>query len=441
MKLDRRSFIRSSALAGAAFGTAPFLRAAEVGTKQFRTALIGAGWWGKNILQEAMASRRCKIIALADVDATTAEVAADQVHDSSGDKPKIFPDYRDLLAKEKPDIVIIATPDHWHALNTIDALKSGAHVFVEKPTGHTINESRAMLQAARATDRVVQVGLHRRIGPHHVTGMKFLKSGAVGDIGLVRLFANSGGGKETASPNEEPPEGMDWNFWCGPAPRRPFNKKLHPGGWRHFLDYANGTLGDWGVHWLDQVLWWNGGEYPKRVFCTGGRPVIGPPVLNDKEQTSDAPDHQVATFEFEKFTCLWEHRHFAEDNMEKHKVGAYFYGSKGILHIGWRDGWTFYPSTKSGKMEHEDAQLQEPDGHNIKLLWADFLESIDQRRPPVATIELAHRASVLPLLAMISWRVGRSVTWDSGKEEIVNDAEANKLRSRPYRAPWIYPTA
>lgn len=439
--MNRRSFIHSTALAGAAaFTRAPFIRAADAGTKQFRTALIGCGWWGKNILGEAIASRRCKIVALADVDSTTGEVAVEQVKDLSGDTPKLFSDYRELLAKEKPEIAIIATPDHWHALNTIEALKNGAHVFVEKPTGHTVNESRAMLHAARATDRVVQVGLHRRIGPHHVSGMKFLKSGAVGEVGMVRLFAYSGGGKETPAANEEPPDGMDWNFWCGPAPLRPFNKKLHPGGWRHFLDYANGTFGDWGVHWLDQVLWWNGAENPKKIFCTGGRPVIGPVVLNAKEQTSDAPDHQVATYEFEKFTCMWEHRHFAENSSEKHKVGAYFYGTKGLLHIGWRDGWTFYPSSKSGKTEHEEAQLQEPDGHNIKLLWADFIEAIDRRRPPVATIELAHRSSVLPLLGMISWRVGRAIVWDGAKEQITGDAEASKLLSRSYREPWVYPT-
>jgi predicted dehydrogenase len=441
MKLHRRSFLRSTLLAGAGFSAAPFVLGAESATKQFRTALIGCGWWGKNILAEAIASRRCKIVALADVDTTGGEVAGEQVKDLSGDSPKFYSDYRELLAKEKPDIAIIATPDHWHALNTIEALRNGAHVFVEKPTGHTVNESRAMLRAARATDRVVQVGLHRRIGPHHVSAMKFLKSGAVGDVGMVRLFANSGGAKETAAPNEEPPEGMDWNFWCGPAPLRPFNKKLHPGGWRHFLDYANGTFGDWGVHWLDQVLWWNDGEPPEKVFCTGGRPVIGPAVLNEKEQTSDAPDHQVATYQFPKFTCIWEHRRFGENSAEKHKVGAYFYGSKGLLHIGWRDGWTFYPGNRGGKMEHMDAQLQEPDGHNIKLLWADFLEAIDQRRKPVANIEIAHRATLLPLLGMVSWRVGRAIAWDANVEQITGDPEANKFLARPYREPWKYPAA
>jgi predicted dehydrogenase len=271
--------------------------------------------------------------------------------------------------------------------------------------------------------------------------MQFLKSGAVGEVGMVRVFAHGGGDVEKPSLNEAPPEGMDWDFWCGPAPLRPFNKRIHPGGWRNYLDYANGQLGDWGVHWLDQVMWWSSGAPLKRVFCAGGRPVRGVPVLNTKEQTSDAPDHQIATYEFEKFTCVWEHRRFADNNSEKHKIGAYFYGTKGVLHLGWRDGWTFYPSAKSGKIEHENPQLQEPDGHNLALLWSDFMESIDQRRAPVAGIELAHRATVLPLLGMVSWRVGRSLAWDAATEKIIGDPEANQLLSRPYREPWIYPSA
>src|SRR4051812_32531782 len=263
--MNRRHFIRTSAIAG----IAPFVRAAEQAI--FRTALIGCGWWGKNVLREALGSGRCKVVGLADVDANALEVAGEQVNDVSGDTPKLHRDYRELLAEEKPDVVIIATPDHWHALNTIDSLKAGAHVYVEKPTGHTVNESRAMLRAARESGRVVQVGLHRRIGPHHVSGMKFLKSGKVGNIGMVRCFAHSGGGHENPRPNAAPPKNLDWDRWCGPAPMRPFNGKIHPGGWRNFLDYANGTFGDWGVHWLDQVLWWTEEKYPKKIFCVGGR--------------------------------------------------------------------------------------------------------------------------------------------------------------------------
>ncbi len=436
--MNRRSFIHTAASVSL-LAQAPYILAQKPGRK-WRIALIGSGWWGKNILKQALASGQCEVVALCDADSMALEVAVEQVNELSGDKPKRYKDYRELLEKEKPDIVIIATPDHWHALQTIAALKYGSHVFVEKPTGHTVNESRAMLKAAQDSGRVVQVGLHRRVGPHHVNAMKFLKSGAVGEVGMVRIFAHGGGGREQPQRNSEPPESLDWDLWCGPAPKRPFNGKLHPGGWRNFLDYANGTLGDWGVHWLDQVLMWTDEKYPKRVYSTGGRHIAGAAVLNDREQTSDAPDHQVAVYDFEKFTCVWEHRRFAENSAEKHKIGAYFYGTKGTLHIGWQDGWTFHPSRDSDKMLHEDSQLQQPDGHNLKILWDDFITAITDKKYPAAGIELAHRSSVLPLLGMISYKVGRSINWDGTKEQIIGDPSANALLSRPYRDPYTYPT-
>lgn len=435
--MNRRTFLQVAANTGILV-QAPFVLAQKPGRK-WRIALVGSGWWGKTVLKEAIASGQCKVVALCDVDASALEVAADQVTDLNGDTPKTYLDYRELLEKEKPEIVIIATPDHWHALQTLAALKSGSHVFVEKPTGHTVNESRAMLKASRESGRIVQVGLHRRLGPHHVNAMKFLKSGAVGEVGMVRIFAHSGGGVEKPQRNSEPSEGMNWDMWCGPAPKRPFNGKLHPGGWRNFLDYANGTLGDWGVHWLDQVLMWTEEKYPKRVYSTGGRQIAGAPVLTELEQTSDAPDHQVAVYDFEKFTCIWEHRRFAENNAEKHRIGAYFYGTKGTLHIGWQDGWTFYPNRDSDPQVHEPSQLQQPEGHNLKILWSDFLDSIESKRSPAAGIELAHRSSVLPLLGMISLKVGRSIQWDGANEQIVGDAVASALLSRPYRAPYLYP--
>src|ERR1043166_2721321 len=248
MTLTRRDFMAATIPLVAA----PFVRTPARRDK-FRTALIGSGWWGKNILKEAMEAGRAKVVALCDVDAGILGTAAEFVKNGNGDAPKTYPDYRELLEKEKPEIVIVATPDHWHSLASIAALKAGAHLFVEKPTGHTVGESQAMLKAARESGRVVQVGLHRRIGPHHVSAQKFLKEGGAGTIGMVRLFAHYGGGAEKPFANAAPPEGMNWDFYCGPSPLRPFNRRIHPGGWRQFLDFGNGQLGDWGVHWLHQV--------------------------------------------------------------------------------------------------------------------------------------------------------------------------------------------
>ena len=436
--MNRRRFLSSTA--AATVGAPAILNAQPKAGKKYKTALIGSGWWGMNILREAIAAKTCGAISLCDVDADALEVSADEVNDLTGSPAKTYGDYRGLLGEEKPEIVIVATPDHWHALPAIAALESGAHLFLEKPTGHTILESRAILNAANAADRVLQMGMHRRIGPHHVSGMEFLKGGGAGDIGMVRMFVANSGGIEQPSPNANTPEGLDWDMYCGPAPLRHFNRKIHPGGWRNFLDFANGTLGDWGVHWLDQVLWWTDEKFPKRIFSTGGRPVRGEAVSDPGAQTSDAPGAQVATYEFESFTATWEHRKFGGKGAEKTGVGCYFYGSKGTFHMGWRDGWTFYPSKRGEKSIHVDPAFDnEKDGHNLTPLWADFIQAIETGKKPVADAEVGHQASTMALLGMLSLKAGRSVEWDGEKEQVVGDPEANRLLKREYREPWEYP--
>lgn len=440
MPLSRRSFLASATASSLSVASAPWVLA-QSKAKRYRTALIGTGWWGMNILAEAVKAGQSQVVALCDCDENQLETGADELSGLTSDAPKKYRDFRELLDKEDIEVAIVASPDHWHALQSIEALKAGAHVFVEKPTGHTIGESRAMLNAARQADRTVQVGLHRRIGPHHVSGMQFLKEGGAGNIGYVRMFVHGGGGREEPTPNGDVPKGLDWDLYCGPAPLRPFNRKIHPGGFRNFLDFANGTLGDWGVHWLDQVLWWSDEKWPKRIYSSGGRPIAGPAVFNDKEQTTDAPDHQSAVFEFESFTATWEHQKFGGNGPEAHPFGCYFYGTKGVFHMGWRDGWTFYPN-RGGSPVHEDPQFDDqPDGHNIPLLWADFLKCIETKSTPVADIEIGHRATNMSLLGMLSYKLGRSIDWDGDKETIPGDEEAIKLLTREYRGEWKYPEA
>ncbi len=429
MRTDRRNFIKSSVAASLALRGFPHILGET--PDKYRVALIGTGWWGMNILHTAMESGECKVVAMADVDENQLNPAAADVEKLSGEKPARYRDFRELLHKEKPDIAIVATPDHWHPLITIAAVKAGAHVYVEKPISHTILEGRAMVKAAREHNRVVQVGLHRRVSPHNVSGMEFLKSGKAGKIGMVRAFVHYPGGPGEPTPDSPAPPGLDWDMWCGPAPRRSFNKRIHPKGFRMFLDYANGQLGDWGVHWMDQILWWTEEKYPKKVFSTGGRRVL--------RDNTDAPDTQVASFEFESFTAVWEHRLYAGNTAERTDIGCYFYGTEGTFHMGWLDGWTFYPDDPKKPTLHQDAQLHQPDDQNIRELWADFLQSIKTGRRPVCDIENGHRSTNMSLLAMLSLKLGRSIRWNGEKEQIIGDSEADKLLRRPYRAPWYYP--
>lgn len=439
MATSRRTFLSTSVAAGAVLAAAPAIHAAGK-AKRYRTALIGTGWWGMNILGEAVASHECEVVALCDVDDRQLDAAVDKLKPQTSDQPKRYKDYRELLAKEKPDICIVATPDHWHPLIMIAAVQAGAHVYVEKPIGHTIKEGRAMVNAARETKRVVQVGTHRRVSPHNMSGMEFLKSGKAGKIGMVRAFVHYPGGPEQPTPNAAVPTGLDWDMWCGPGPLRPFNPSIHPKGFRNYLDYANGTLGDWGIHWMDQILWWTDEKWPRKISTTGGRFIKGKPVNDGKAQTTDAPDTQITTFEFESFSAVWEHRQYAANNAEHTNVGCYFYGTQGTFHMGWEDGWTFFNAFNKKETKHEDPKLNKPDNQNIKELWADFLSAIQNDRQPTCDIEIAHRSTNMSLLGMLSMKLGRSIEWDGEKETIVGDEAANKLLSREYRKPYQYPS-
>jgi predicted dehydrogenase len=428
--MNRRNFIHTSATS-LAFSALPILPALSHQVKQYKTALVGSGWWGTNILRCAIQAGESKVVALCDVDENQLKKCREEVGKLTADQPKIYRDYREMLAKEKPEIVIVATPDHWHALCCIAAIESGADVYVEKPISHTLMEGRAMVNAARKHGRIVQVGTHRRVSPHNISGMNFLKSGKVGKIGMVRAFVHYGGGAGEKLPEIEPPKGLDWDFWCGPAPLHTYNAGIHPRGFRQYMDFANGQLGDWGIHWIDQVLWWTEEKYPKQIYSAGGRAI--------KKDNTDSPDHQVAVWKFEDFTLEWEHRMFAANEAEKTNVGCYFYGTEGTFHMGWQDGWTFYPSNKNKQIVHENPQLNKPDDQNIKELWADFLGSIKSRKLPVCDIEIGHRSSNVALLGNLSMKLGRSINWDGEKEIIPNDPEANKLLRRDYRGAWVYP--
>ena len=431
MNVNRRSFLSAAAAASAALA-APAVHGAEK-NKRYKTALIGSGWWGMNVLRTAIEAGQSDVVAMCDVDRRQIDKAAAEVQELTGTAPKKYKDFRELLDGEKPEIAIVGTPDHWHPLITIAAVKSGAHVYVEKPVCHTIREGRAMVNAARAAGRVVQVGTHRRVSPHNVWGINFLKEGKLGKVGMIRAFVHSGGGPGQPTPNADPPAELDWDMWCGPAPLRPFNPAIHPRGFRQFLDYANGTLGDWGIHWMDHITWFSGDQmWPKMVSSTGGRHIL--------EDNTDAPDTQVVQFEFDGFTAVWEHRRYAANNAEKHPLGIYFYGTEGTLHIGWRnDGTTFYPRAASQEPINVPPELHTPDYQNIPELWADFLDAIRSGRRSVCDIEIGHRSTSMSLLGMLSLKLGRSVAWDGDKETCPGDDEANQLLRREYRKPWVYP--
>jgi len=433
--ISRRRFIEvGTATAGLVSVLANPAVHAQSKAKKYRTALVGSGWWGMNILTAAIQSGTVEVVALVDVDKNLLNPAWAKVKETTGAEPKAYGDYRDMLEEQKPEIVICATPDHWHPLITMDANKAGAHVFVEKPVSHTILEGAAMVKTARETDRKVQVGTHRRVSPANKAAIEFLHAGGAGKVGMVRAFVHYQGGPGSKTPDSDVPDGLDWDLWCGPAPLVPFNRRIHPRGFRSFFEFANGQLSDWGVHWMDQVNWWNQDkEMPKMVASTGGRFIT--------EDNTNTPDTQNAVFQFNDFVLEWEHRNFAGNGPEHHNVGCYFYGTKGVLHLGWIEGATFYPSkdVNAEPSWHVPAQLHEPDQQNIPELWADFIDAIECNRLPVCDIDKGFRSTAFSLLAMLSLKIGRSVQWDHDNLRCIGDEEATKLLKREYRAPFVYP--
>lgn len=428
--MNRKDFIKHSSLGVMGMITHPYIVKKQ--TSKYNAVLIGSGWWGTNILREGIRTGELKITALCDVDEAQLKKCKDEVVKLCSDNPKLYKDFRECIEKEKPEIVINATPDHWHALIAIYALNHGAHVFLEKPISHTVLEGAAILKAARNNKRVCIVDFHRRYSPHNVSGIDFLRSGKAGKIKEVKAFVqyNWGPGKLEEQPTV--PQGLDWDMYCGPAALTTYNPAIHPRGWRHYRNFANGQIGDWGPHWFDQILWWSEEKAPKSIFSSwtaGGR-----------DSRSDTPTTQTAVYTFESFVVTWDHTVFNSHKEKKSEnVGVYFHGTEGTFHMGWIQGWTFYPNNQNKEVIHEDAKLDQPDGQNIKMVWQDFLQCIKTNKLPHADIAAGRNATNMALLGMVSAQLGRSIQWDDNTNKIKEDKEANALLSRKYRGNWKYP--
>lgn len=426
----RRIFLQQSALAATSVFARPFIT--RLPQAKFKTVLIGSGWWGMNILREGLRTGEVSIAGLCDVDQNQLKRCQAEVGKWCNDQPRHYTDYRECLRKEQPDIAIIATPDHWHALPAIAALQGGAHVFLEKPIGHTVKEGTAIVKAARDAQKVCIVDFHRRYSPHNVSANQFLRDGKAGKINNVKAFVNYNWGKGQMEAESPVPEGLDWNAYCGPAPLQPYHAGIHPRGFRQYMAFANGQIGDWGPHWFDQILWWTEEKMPRRIYSTWKTGL--------RDSRADAPEIQTAIFEFEDFTCTWEHSLLNPcPERRTENVGVYFYGTEGTFHLGWQKGWTFFPTDPKKETIHVDPTLDEPDQQNIALVWRDMLACIHGKKTPLADVQKGKYATDMALLANIAAQTGRALQWDADKDIVVGDKGANKKLQRAYRGPWQYP--
>ena len=445
MVINRRRFIRTSAAAAAAAASLPF--DALFKGRALRVGLIGSGWYGKTDLLRLIQVAPVEVVSLCDVDERMLSGAADIVAErqASGKRPLTYGDYREMLAEGDLDIVLIATPDHWHALPMIEAVKSGADVYVQKPISVDVVEGRAMVAAARKYGRVVQVGTQRRSTPHLIDARdRYVASGRLGEVALVETYCYYHMRARQNPPDTEPPEHLNYEMWTGPAPMRPYNPLVHPRGWRNFMEYSNGIVGDMCIHMLDMVRWMLGLGWPDRISSTGG-------ILVDTDSKANTTDTQSATFEFGNLPVLWQHRTWGTPADPDYPWGATIYGSRGTLKLSVHS-YDFIP-VGDGEPEHGDVvyELDEyPEDRSeeglerhvapaIRRHMEDFLDAIAKRGRPVADIEEGHISTASCILANIALEVGRTLEWDAEKQQVVGDEEANLLLARPYRAPWTHP--
>lgn len=449
--MHRRSFLQKGSAALAFGAAATYLPTTFAAEKSLRVGLIGTGWYGKADLLRLIQVSPVDVVSLCDVDQHMLAEAADLVsqRQKSGKKPRTYGDFRKMLGEKDLDIVLIGTPDHWHALPMIEACKAGADIYCQKPTGVDVVESQSMVAAARKYGRVVQIGTQRRSTPHLIEAReRYIQSGKLGTIGRVNIccyWHMRNRDTLAQAPDTTPPDFLNYDLWTGPAPMRPYNKIVHPRGWRAFMEYCNGIVGDMCVHMFDMTRWMMDLGWPQRITSSGG-------ILVDKAARANITDTQEVTFDYGNLQVVWTHRTWGSDPDPKYPWSATFYGDKGTLKASVF-GYDYIP-LGNGTPVHQDVGMeleQYPEDKTEKDLeqhcapairghMKNLLACRETRAKPVADIEQGHISSASCILGNLSLKLGRELTWDPVTHTVVGDDEANRLLARPYRAPWVHPT-
>jgi predicted dehydrogenase len=442
--VNRRNFLQAGA-AGLAV-SATHIHAAPEARPQ-RVGLIGCGWYGKCDLFRLLQVAQVEVVSLCDVDRRMLDEAAQMVamRQTSRRRPRTYGDYREMLRQRDLDIVLIATPDHWHALPMIAAVEAGADVYVQKPISVDIVEGQAMVAAARRHRRVVQVGTQRRSTPHLIEARdRVIREGLLGRVGHVEIYCYYHMRTRENPPDSDPPENLDYEMWTGPAPLRPYNRLVHPRSWRAFMEYGNGIVGDMCIHMLDMVRWMLGLGWPRRVSSSGG-------ILVDRGSKANITDTQTATFEFPDYSVVWQHRTWGQAPDPDYPWGATIYGERGTLKLSVHR-WDYTP-VRQGERIHRDVVMEldrYPEDRTerdlerhvapaIRRHMQDFLTAIRTRGRPVADIQEGHISTASCILANLALRLNRTLAWDAERQRVTGDEEANRLLRRPYRRPWVHP--
>lgn len=430
-KLNRRTFLGRSALAGGllALGSSPFVRASEAApSDKIRLGVIGCGGMGQVDLADFVANADVECVVVCDLDDARLAKGIEICTKAGRKAPETTKDFRRVIDRKDIDAVLVATPDHWHALPMIMACQAGKDVYVEKPLGKTIDEGRAMLEAAKRHNRVVQMGSQWSSCGHIQEAAEMVRSGKLGKVNLCRGWAYLDWLPTVGrKPDGEPPAGIDYDMWLGPAPKRPFNPNRFHFNFRWFWDYAGGLMTDWGVHLINMQQMGMGLEAPTKVFSSGGKFVF--------DDDSETPDSQVTVYEFPKYQMIWEHRAGMNNGLHGRPWGVQWCGSEGSIILNDQG----YEIIAERKKESLDSEKRPGTGNPHFAHVRNFLDCVKSRKQPVLNLEIGHHVSNLAALGNISYRTGRAVRWDAVNEKIIGDAEADALVGCEYRAPWKLP--
>lgn len=410
--------------------------------------LIGAGWYGKSDLWRLMQVAPVEVVSICDPDKNILKEAVElaQQKQKSKNTPRAYNDYREMLKQDAPEIVLVGSPDHWHALHAIAAIEAGADVYVQKPVSRDVLEGEAMVAAARKHKRVVQAGTQRKSTPHLIDAKKqVVDAGLLGAIGHVELCCYYHMRANGNPPVEQVPDFLDYEMWTGPAPLRPYDGLPHIRWWRTFMEYGNGIMGDMCIHMLDTARWMLNLGWPKKISSSGG-------IYVQKEGKSNISDTQSAVFEYGPFNVTWQHRTWGTSPDPDYPWAVFIYGEKGTLKASTMKA-DFIPRDKKQKPLHFECLFEReryPEDVNEKGIelnaapatrrhMIDFLAAIETRGRPVADIEEGHISTASCILANLACDVGRTLAYNPAKKVVTNDREATKLLRRKYRKPWQHP--
>lgn len=380
--------------------------------ERIRIGCIGVGNQGRGNLRKHLADT----VAVCEVDSDRLAEAKDTVEKSNKSACAAYRDYRKLLDDKNIDAVVVTTPDHWHALITVDACAAGKDVYCEKPLSLTVADGQAMVKAARKYQRIVQTGSQQRSDDRFRLACELVRSGRLGKIHTVKAGISGVNLKGQAVADCDPPTVLDYDFWLGPAPQRPYNPNRVHYNFRFFWDYSGGQMTNWGAHHLDIAQWGLGMDASGPVSIEGK-------ARYPKDKLYEVPEWCEIIYKYAngvKMICG-----------QSQKGGTTFIGDKGSIHVTRKD-------ISSSPKDLIDEPLTDSDVHLYvsKNHHKNWLDCIKSRKLPICDVEIGHRSATVCHLGNIAVRTGRKLTWDPAKEEIVGDADAASMLSRPYRTPW-----